>query len=265
MRCGGSGRQGGRHPHRGGPSSNPPAPVAATRRPEGGQSHPDSPAELLGQLGGGLLCRTVSCSMGRMVWRKIIGVWAQGNETIEINYGNVGDCRSTGRSTPSGTRFPGASTTGKPLSSPSCIIGGVGCVYHTRAVSGLCILINHVQPAAGSWFYQQRQCQPPAVSHCSGQGPRHTEGPVCSHPSHPCQTAPRAAKELKQPQRPLLFDNFGAFHNTPYHAANSCAWAPAAVRGCAQPGRHVLCVRRCPATLVCRWFMRTPARGHLVL
>lgn len=97
------------------------------------------------------------------------------------------------------------------------------------------------------------------------RGPHHAEGPACSHPSHPCQTTPRAGKELKQPQRPLLFGNFSAFHNPPYRAANSCARALAAARGRAQPGHRILCVPHCLAALVCQWFMGTPARGDLVL
>ena len=116
-------------------------------------------------------------------------------------------------------------------------VGMAGFITHW-AVTRLCILINHVQPGAGSWFYQYRQSRPPAVLCCSearlllrkGTGMFPSIFPLSNHPGL-----------WKGPEGPLLFNNFSAFHNPPYHAASSCARALAAARGNAQPWHYVFC------------------------
>lgn len=141
-----------------------------------------------------------------------------------MNYGNVGVCRSAGYSTPvlhPFSRKP--ATTGTLPSSPFCV-GMAGfiahwgsyralhphkprpawsslCLSHTGAVLGLCIPINQVQPGAGSWFYQYRQSQPPAVSCCSEARLLPREGTSPFPSIFPLSTTAGSGNELKQPKR----------------------------------------------------------------
>lgn len=119
---------------------------------------------------------------------------------------------------------------------PAALMGMARFITHW-AVMGLCILKPGPSLEQGAGFISTDSPSLLPSRAALRQGSCHTKGPACSHPSSPCQTTLGSGKELKQPNRPLLFNNFGAFHNPPYHAANSCARALAAARGDAQPGR----------------------------
>jgi len=183
-----------------------------------------------------------------------------------MNYGNVGICRSADH--PTSVLHPFSRKKGCHHREAAVFSllqrrwGWLG-LSHTGAVMGLCVLPNCVQPGAGSWFYQHRQSQPPTISCCSEARLLPVKGPACSHPSSTCQAMPGSGKELKWPDGPLLFNNFGAFHSPPYHATNSCAWALAAARAHAWELRF--CARHCPAMTDCPCFMGTLARGDQTL
>lgn len=111
------------------------------------------------------------------------------------------------------------------------------------AVMGLHSLKNHVQPraradatAADSPSLPALRCSEARAASCR------VKGPPCSHPSSACQPTLGPGKELKQPNGPLLFNNFGTFHNLPYHAANSCALALATTKGNARAERCIFCM-----------------------
>lgn len=169
-----------------------------------------------------------------------------------MNYSNAGICRSVGPPTPvlhllQRERVP----PGK--AAPTSLLQQDGWVCREWGNHGAAqpqkpcpaskttsSLRKHVQPraradvtAADSPGLPALCCSEARAASC------HVKGPPCSHPSSPCQPTPGSGKELKQPNGPLLFNNFGTFHNLPYHAANSCALALAAAKGKAQAERCI--------------------------
>lgn len=85
-----------------------------------------------------------------------LGSGKRNDRNLNVNYGKEGICRSA-ESTP--VLHPFSRKKGYHRKEATVVSlwqhkwGWLG-LSHTGAVTGLCILINHVQPGAGSWFYQ---------------------------------------------------------------------------------------------------------------